>query len=224
MNIPGAWLEQSPALSDGVLSNMINKICHYHEKPMFWLRGFDPILYEGLSGFHDLRTASRRVSSLSAGVGPKAQQLRETMRVLQWRATSWAGDEAICFALILNLDVETVQKAPVEDRMAVLVSMWQEAPSQLAFSDLKRMSRPGFTWMPQSILGVGLDTSAVRYEIVLVFVTLPTLQFLVCLVLMRLNCFQDRDTLLAALVHEVYVCRRMVSCLTSIFMIWIDHL
>lgn len=160
LNIPAAWLEQPPEPCDHALAGMIKNLDHNHDMPKFWLRAFDPILQEGLNSYYNLRTAFKRLSlNMQTSPVPRAGQISEIISALRWRTTSWAGDEAICFAIILGMDVETVQKAQPKDRMITLASMWQEVPTELAFCNLQRMSRPGFAWMPQSILGMGLNSA-----------------------------------------------------------------
>ena len=163
LKIPPAWLEQPPGPCDRALAGMIKNIDRNHEMPKFWLRAFDPILQEGLNSYYNLRTAFKRLSlNMQTSPVPQAKQISEIISALRWRSTSWAGDEAICFAIILGMDVETVQKAQPKDRMTTLASMWQEVPTEIAFCNLQRISRTGFAWMPQSILGMGLNSAGIR--------------------------------------------------------------
>lgn len=163
VDVPEIWLEQPPNSCDHRLVSMITSITHNLEKPRFWLRAFDPLLHEGLRSYYNLRTAFKRLElNMETRSVPQAGQIREIISALRWRTTSWTGDEAICFAIILGMDVDFVQRAQADERMATLAGMWQEVPAELAFSNSKRISIPSFRWMPQSILGQGLNTSGTR--------------------------------------------------------------
>jgi hypothetical protein len=117
---------------------------------------FDPILLKGVIAYFELRTSIKRLSlNMFTDPVPKSEQIREAISALCSRTTSWLSDEAVCLAIILGMDVGKVQEAQGQNRMKTLASMWQEAPSELAFRGLKRMQGDGFGWMPQSFLGAG---------------------------------------------------------------------
>lgn len=154
VKVPPDWLGGQPTSMDKQVANEIKRIsttlCH------FWLREFDPLHAMGYTWYNDLRTSFKRsILNMYTDVVPDYRQIEEVIFALNWRTTSWVEDEAICFAIILGMEVEQVQQGHAQDRMKILAGLWDCVPRRLAFCDLKRLQSPGFGWMPQSILGVG---------------------------------------------------------------------
>ncbi len=163
LDMPKRWLEDTPQLCDKNLTDEIKRITSNYITPRYWLRGFDPIHFEGLVAYRKLRTAFKRLSlNMYTDPVPKCNQIREVVSAIRWRTTSWVSDEAVCFAILLDMDVEKVQEGQGQDRIKILASMWQDEPSELAFCPLKRVEANGFKWVPQSFLGTGLGSTASR--------------------------------------------------------------
>ena len=74
---------------------------------------------------------------------------------LRDRNTSKAGDEALCLATLLELDLRNLLKTPDARRMKVLYSMLATVPPRLIFFHGQRIEGVGFRWAPQSFLGKG---------------------------------------------------------------------
>ena len=68
------------------------------------------------------------------------------------RSTSKYGDEAICLATLMGLDLKTIVDAPDEERMCLLLKMLEALPTGIAFSEGPRMRRRGLGWAPTSLL------------------------------------------------------------------------
>ena len=68
------------------------------------------------------------------------------------RSCSHEGDEAICAAQLLNLDVDRILSADVTDRSRVLYSMLNKFPQQMLFSGNPKVSTSGYRWADQSLL------------------------------------------------------------------------
>lgn len=163
LDMPKEWLEDAPQPCDKNLADEIKRITSNYITPRYWLRGFDPFHFEGLVAYRNLRTAFKRLSlNMYTDPIPKCNQIREVISAIRWRTTSWLSDEAVCFAILLGIDVGKVQEGQGQDRIKILASMWQEVPSELAFCPLKRIEDDGFKWMPQSFLGTGLGSTASR--------------------------------------------------------------
>ncbi len=72
-----------------------------------------------------------------------------------FRKTSHAGDEAICIATMLGLDVVQILNIPEEllhDRIAKLFALLGKVPGQMLFRDCERMELAGHSWAPKTLL------------------------------------------------------------------------
>ena len=165
LNLPTTWMTEPPQPWDKKLSNDVQTIIGNRTPSRYWLRAFDPIYFEGSDAYYDLRTAFKRLHlNMYTNPVPTAGQIREIISAVRWRTTSWQSDEAICFAILLDMDVGKVQREHGEERMKTLASMWQEVPSELLFCELKKLQTDGSSWMPQSFLGSGLGSGGPRLK------------------------------------------------------------
>ncbi|KIW23716.1 uncharacterized protein PV07_11895 [Cladophialophora immunda] len=134
--------------------------CHNGPSFRYWLRGFNPVYQECWPFYFELRNGYKRtLMNPEFGSVLDYQRLGEVISAVGWRSTSWPGDEAICLAIVLDLDVGRVQRASPLARMEVLIGMLQSVPRALLFMPLPRMSTEGLRWMPKSFLGAGLAAS-----------------------------------------------------------------
>ena len=163
LDVSKTWLEDTPNSADRHLADTIKMIFSNNVVPRYWLRGFDPIRFEGSFAYSNLRTAFKRLSlNMYTNPVPECEQIREVIAAVRWRTTSWRSDEAVCLGMLLGMDLGKVIEARGEDRMKILASMWQEVPSELVFCGLRRIPGGGFGWMPKSVLGVGLASTGSR--------------------------------------------------------------
>ncbi|KAK5943200.1 hypothetical protein PMZ80_004206 [Knufia obscura] len=72
---------------------------------------------------------------------------------LKFRATSMPGDEALCMAVLLNLDVKLISNTPQDFRMLVLWRQLKTIPMQLLYWDMPRyLPCFGARWAPSTLL------------------------------------------------------------------------
>ena len=165
LNLPTTWMTEPPQSWDKKLANDVQTITGNRTPSRYWLRAFDPIYFEGSDAYYDLRTAFKRLHlNMYTNPVPTSGQIREIISAVRWRTTSWQSDEAVCFAILLDMDVGKVQRAHGQDRMKTLASMWHEVPSELLFCELKKLQSDGSRWMPQTFLGSGLGSGGPRLK------------------------------------------------------------
>ena len=163
---PDLIAEGTLSASEKELEKMIGKIFGHPGNWRYWLRGFDLVFEQAFAFYQTLRFTSTgqdllrmktpcklRDSSISAG--PSQIHLADAIHMVSHRVTSWIEDEAICFAIILDMDVSKVLRADRASRMETLVRMWKVVPRGLLFIPGPRMELEGLRWMPRSLLGCG---------------------------------------------------------------------
>ncbi|RMZ88071.1 hypothetical protein DV736_g4706, partial [Chaetothyriales sp. CBS 134916] len=159
-SIPAVWIAQaSLSTSDNVLMRHIRGIIGHSGSFSYWLRGFDPVFTECFAFYKNVT----RVATLRADFREMmAQQIDQATSAISLRTTSWVGDEAVCLAIILNMDVLTIEQTPRQERMEVLARMWYYVPRSLLFLPIPHIATNGLRWMPKSFLrtgGYGQNTS-----------------------------------------------------------------
>ena len=68
---------------------------------------------------------------------------------LNSRSTSWAGDEAICIANLMGLDLAPILDHPTKEpslRMAAMWKQWSTFPSSIIFNRAPRLLEKGYRW------------------------------------------------------------------------------
>ncbi|KAF9631113.1 hypothetical protein BFW01_g1975 [Lasiodiplodia theobromae] len=68
------------------------------------------------------------------------------------RNTTRKGDETVCFATFLGLDATDLVKAPVNDRMPVLLSLLPAIPPEILFAYGPHLEQKGYRWAPKTFL------------------------------------------------------------------------
>lgn len=152
--VPVDWLNDTCLTSSvGQLTKMIQRNLSRCGSFGYWLRGFDPVFEHCYHFYFKLRLGSVRINSyIKSSRELNHEQIIEAVSAVCWRTTSWKEDEAVCLAIMLNLDVKAVQQAAPSERMEVLVRMWSATPRGLLFLCLPRMATEGLRWMPRSFL------------------------------------------------------------------------
>ena len=159
------WLSDTPTPADEKLRADIRRLMLQRSGPLYWLHIPEPIFLEGYISYANLRLAYKRLAMPTKVDGmPDAKQVEEAIGAIAWRTTSWPGDEAICLAIILDLDVARVQQHKGVSRMRELASMLENTSRELVFFDTPKFEEYGYRWMPKSFLGTGLDSSGVTGE------------------------------------------------------------
>ena len=80
------------------------------------------------------------------------RDVQDMLCAISKRTTSCPGDETICIASLLDLDVSPLLQSPPEDRMKVLLSLLPAIPANLLFSAGPRLAEQGYRWAPTSLL------------------------------------------------------------------------
>ena len=73
-------------------------------------------------------------------------------RMLPFRATTKATDEAICLGSLLNLDIQRILSAPEAARMETLWSEMPNIPPDVIFWIGPKLQKKGFRWAPSTFL------------------------------------------------------------------------
>ena len=83
-----------------------------------------------------------------------AKRMKVLFTALQYRVTSWKGDEAICTAVLIGQDPSPLLDPAVapEDRFELLVSQLQEVPADIIFLKGPKLTTPGLRWSPSSLM------------------------------------------------------------------------
>lgn len=76
----------------------------------------------------------------------------EVFTAISGRNSSWIEDEAICLAIVLDLELGKLYQTMPSKRMEVLVRMWDSVPRALPFVPGPGMEQQGLKWMPRSLL------------------------------------------------------------------------
>lgn len=87
----------------------------------------------------------------------QANKLQLLCRDVGWRSTSRAEDESICYACILDMDLQRLLDAPGDQRMQLFWSLQRQIPLALLFEPGQRLQNDGFRWAHSSLLNVRLD-------------------------------------------------------------------
>ena len=75
-------------------------------------------------------------------------------RVLRFRATSVASDEALCLGTLMGLDLKAIVNAASEDRMRIFWSIPERLTAAICLWNGPRLlNPPGFRWAPSGFLG-----------------------------------------------------------------------
>lgn len=108
----------------------------------------------GLEPTHD------NFASLEPSVG-----IAGAVRSLGNRSTSIASDEALCLGSLIGCNMEAIFQADPDERMIAFLSCFQTRgiPSSFLFWKGGRLSRPGYRWAPNSLLGgrEGIDATSI---------------------------------------------------------------
>ncbi|KIW66997.1 hypothetical protein PV04_06275 [Phialophora macrospora] len=72
---------------------------------------------------------------------------------LQFRSTSWEGDEPICLGILLDLNVDDIWKQKVEDRMKELWLQISDIPLDVVFDVTPNLPHDNYHWAPVTIFG-----------------------------------------------------------------------
>lgn len=102
------------------------------------------------------------ISGEISGLYPLVHGLREDWRILErismtlaYRVTTNAEDEAICIASLLGHDPSPVVGLSHEDAMIVAFNSFRKIPLGLLFSPRPRIAKPGWRWLPKTLLWSG---------------------------------------------------------------------
>ncbi|KAI6080599.1 hypothetical protein F4821DRAFT_251189 [Hypoxylon rubiginosum] len=107
--------------------------------------------YESLRGFRQKQTSSERLGFIAAELG--------------YRMTSVAADEALCLAVLLDLDVEKIVNTKDQLRMQELWRMIRTIPRNLVFTRLETLSADGLRWAPATFLKSPHNISSQGYPV-----------------------------------------------------------
>ena len=72
---------------------------------------------------------------------------------LQFRSTSWKGDEPLCLGTLLDLNVDDIWKQKVEDRMKELWYQISDIPLDVVFDVTPKLQHDAYHWAPVTIFG-----------------------------------------------------------------------
>jgi len=84
--------------------------------------------------------------------GSSVGALAAIQRMLPFRATTKASDEALCLGSLLNLDVQRILSVPKAARMETLWSQMPHIPPDVIFWIGPKLQRKGFRWAPSTFL------------------------------------------------------------------------
>lgn len=101
---------------------------------------------------HDIRGFRK----LDIGIHDK---LHAVAAALHDRTTSVASDEALCLAVLLNLDVSEIARTEPELRMQKFWRMLPTIPESIVFSSSPTLDVDGLRWAPRTFLRSPLDIS-----------------------------------------------------------------
>ncbi|RDL30357.1 Uncharacterized protein BP5553_10235 [Venustampulla echinocandica] len=73
-------------------------------------------------------------------------------RMLPFRATTRASDEALCLGSLLNLDMKRILSVPEAERMETLWSEMPNIPPNMIFWIGPKLQKKGFRWAPSTFL------------------------------------------------------------------------
>lgn len=126
---------------------------------------------ESVIGSQVLRSPIRRmhmepllsdISSEISGLYPFVHGLSEDWRILErismtlaYRITTNAEDEAICIASLLGHDPSPAVGLCHEEAMIAAFSSFRKIPLGLLFSPRPRIAKPGWRWLPRTLLWSG---------------------------------------------------------------------
>lgn len=99
---------------------------------------FSDLVHDSLAGFCTSENPTRA--------------LQRMLRAVSHRNTSRSGDETICLATFLNLNVVSLLALPEDERMPALLAQLTTVPPQLLFAHGKHINQKGFRWAPRSYL------------------------------------------------------------------------
>lgn len=75
---------------------------------------------------------------------------------LQYRSTSWKGDEPLCLGTLLDLDVGKIWDQKADERMKELWAQVSDVPVDVAFDVTPKLPQVGFRWAPSTLFGHSL--------------------------------------------------------------------
>ena len=71
---------------------------------------------------------------------------------VRWRSTSKSGDEPICLATLLELDLSEILDCPEEKRQIKLLHLQRQLPKDILFWAGTKLHDDGYRWAPRSFL------------------------------------------------------------------------
>jgi hypothetical protein len=69
------------------------------------------------------------------------------------RQTSMLGDEALCYGILLDMDISALYDLPLEEKMARVLLFMKKLPGGIIFGIRPRFESPGRRWMPSTLVG-----------------------------------------------------------------------
>lgn len=152
------------AFSDGIAN--VTQIGGYAADTFALLTGlpgasmaFSNVKRDGWRPFHATRTLAfiqaghlTDMSVASDGTGV-TDVFAWHVSAMRDRNTSKPGDESLCLATLMQLDLKTLLETPEADRMKALYSMLATVPPFLIFFPGRRFDEVGYRWAPRSFLG-----------------------------------------------------------------------
>ncbi|KAH9856844.1 hypothetical protein C2E23DRAFT_809444 [Lenzites betulinus] len=95
----------------------------------------------------------RRFRSSTSPLATPNFTLTDVFSSLQWRSTSRPSDETLAVAGLLNVDAGVLVALPSEERLPHLLRELGAVDDSLPFSNIPRLSAPGFRWAPSTLMG-----------------------------------------------------------------------
>ncbi|KAI4122660.1 MAG: hypothetical protein LQ347_006431 [Umbilicaria vellea] len=154
------------AFSDGIAN--VTQISGYEADKFSLLAGipgasmaFSNVKQDGWRPFQATRTVAfiqaGHITDLTLSSGGKVMTdvFAWHVSAMRDRNTSKPGDEALCLATLMQLDLKTLLETPEVDRMKALYSMLATVPPFLIFFPGRRFAEVGYRWAPRSFLGKG---------------------------------------------------------------------
>jgi hypothetical protein len=69
------------------------------------------------------------------------------------RQTSILGDEALCYGILLDMDISALYDLPLEEKIARVLLFMKKLPRGIIFGIRPRFESHGRKWMPSTLVG-----------------------------------------------------------------------
>lgn len=141
-----AWVRRLWTLQEGVLAPKL--YFQFAEAPFLFDVYAYPDFEEKLYDNPVSQMAQESDLTRTAWAVPSLLRAVRTFQALKSRATSREGDQPICIATLLDVDLAELLSAPETDRVRKLWSLFRQVPAATLFLPGQKLDDPVYGWAP----------------------------------------------------------------------------